>query len=318
MQVRRTRRRPAEAPGSLASEGAQDGLDLVAAIANRQLRLWYQPIISLDDDQVVGVEALVRWQHTERGMLPPAAFIPQAERSDLIVDVGRWVLDEACHQAAEWRSRGRRLQVSVNVGARHVEDCGLVTDVLGALECHGLDPSALCLEITETVPMQASDGALARLRDLRRRGVRIALDDFGTGCSSLATLVRVEIDELKVDRLFVEGLQADDQANHALVTAVLGLASTLGLDVVAEGIETAAQLRELRALGCPFGQGYLYQRPLPADELEAWVHQRARQRAAMPPPRARLASPAPFSRRGDRSGPTTLRCSPSTSGRALV
>lgn len=311
-------RRGRQPRGATPGDEAVGPDEVRSAIDDGELRLWYQPIVSLTDDEVVGVEALVRWQHPEQGLLGPAAFVPQAERSELIVHLGRWVLLEACRQAAAWRSQGRRLQVSVNVGARHVEDPGFVTDVLGALEHHELDPSALCLEITETVPMAASDAALSRLRDLRRRGVRVALDDFGTGCSSLATLVRVEIDELKVDRLFVQGLQVDDHANHALVTAVLGLASSLGLDVVAEGIETAAQLRELRALGCPFGQGYLYQRPLPADELAPWIDRRAAQRAsdAVPPrPAARLHL---FSRRGDRRGPMALPARPVVAGPSEV
>lgn len=301
--------------------GVLDPEALRTAIAEGQLRLWYQPIVSLDDDEVVGVEALVRWEHPECGLLPPAAFVPAAERSELIVDLGAWVIDEACRQAAEWGSRRHRLQVSVNVGAGHVEDPGFATTVLAALSRHGLAPSSLCLEITEAVPITASDAGLARLRDLRRAGVRIALDDFGTGCSSLATLVRVEIDELKVDRLFVQGLEVDDHANHALVTAVLGLASSLGLDVVAEGIETATQLRELRALGCPFGQGFLYRRPLPGDELEAWLHRRAIDREAARPEsvaataaaatllgrrRRRAGGATSSTRRGDRWGPTTL------------
>ena len=278
-----------------------DAEALRRAIERDELRLWYQPIISLDDDEVVGAEALVRWEHPEAGLLPPAAFVPAAERSDLIVDLGAWVLDEACRQAAAWRARGRRLQVSVNVGARHVEDPTFTACVLDAVARHGADPQDLCVEITEAVPMDASDAALARLRDLRRAGVRVALDDFGTGCSSLSTLVRVEIDELKVDRLFVQGLELDDHANHALVTAVLGLASSLGLDVVAEGIETGTQLRELRALDCPFGQGFLYQRPLPPEELEAWMRRRAAERAAQ------RRGPAPRSRAGDAARPQPAR-----------
>jgi EAL domain-containing protein (putative c-di-GMP-specific phosphodiesterase class I) len=302
------RNRQDQDPGRSAHPADDLGLaeQLPRAIHAGELRLWFQPIVALVDDEVVGVEALVRWQHPEHGLLAPAAFIPEAEQSDLIVEVGRWVLDAACRQAAEWRQRGRRLQVSVNVGAHHVEHPEFVRDVLGALERHHLDPSALCLEITEAVPMDASEAALARLGDLRRRGVRIALDDFGTGCSSLATVVRVEIDELKVDRMFVAGLQSDDRANHALVTAVLGLASTLGLDVVAEGIETAAQLRELRALGCPFGQGYLYQRPLPPAELEAWIHERTLARRAQAAPTTMPAARR-LPRRGGGAGSPSLR-----------
>ena len=286
--------------------------DLVAGIAAGDLRLQHQPIVSLADDEVVGVESLVRWQHPTLGLLQPAAFIPWAERSDLIVDVGIWVIDEACRQAAAWRADGRRLQVSVNIGARHVEDPRLVATVEGSLAMHGVDPASLCIEITEAVPLTGSEPALARVQELRRLGVRVALDDFGTGCSSLGVLSRMEVDELKVDRLFVSGLHTEDRANHAVVAAVVAMAGSLGLDVVAEGIETAAQLRELRALACPFGQGYLYERPMAAADLAGWLDERAIRRRTVPMtasvPANTVATDVTerFTPRGDRDGATRL------------
>jgi EAL domain-containing protein (putative c-di-GMP-specific phosphodiesterase class I) len=297
------------------------GGELVDGIARGELRLHHQPIVSLADDEVVGVEALVRWEHPTRGLLQPAAFIPWAETSELIVDIGAWVIDEASRQVAAWRTAGRRLQMSVNIGARHVEDPRLVATVEHSLATHGVDPASLCIEITEAVPLTASEPALARIQELRRLGVRVALDDFGTGCSTLGVLSRMEVDELKVDRLFVSGLHTEDRTNHAVVAAVLALAGSLGLDVVAEGIETASQLRELRALGCPFGQGYLYERPMTAADLAQWLDERAirRRKVLTPPPAAGVDVIERFTPRGDRDGSTRLRpASPEDSSMAAA
>ncbi len=241
------------------------------ALERGELRVVYQPVIDLADGGIIGAEALVRWDHPQRGLLLPMEFIPLAEETGLIVPVGRWVLAEACRQAAEWQANGvvpgERFEISVNVSARQVS-ADFARDVIAALESSGLDPTHLALEITETFLMQDAQAAYAVLAELRRRGVRISVDDFGTGYSSLAYLKRFPLDLVKVDRSFVRDIGPDAE-DSAVVAAVASLARSIGLQVIAEGVETADQLERLRALGCQAAQGFLFSKPLAPAAFEA-------------------------------------------------
>jgi diguanylate cyclase (GGDEF)-like protein/PAS domain S-box-containing protein len=246
--------------------------DLRTAIDSDQLRLHYQPTVQLSSGAVTGVEALVRWQHPERGLISPGDFIPLAEESGLVVPLGRWVLRQACRVAAAWPQHPQRapVTVAVNISTRHLSDRSIVQDVQDALAASGLAPGRLVVEITETGLVDDDDVVLEVLHALKRVGVRLAVDDFGTGYSSLSYLRRFPIDVLKVDKSFVDGLGLTGTGEASgLVQAILGMARTLQLSTVAEGIEQADQLAELADLGCDSGQGYLLSRPVPADQLGA-------------------------------------------------
>ncbi|MGI8810095.1 MAG: putative bifunctional diguanylate cyclase/phosphodiesterase [Acidimicrobiales bacterium] len=239
--------------------------ELRRGIAQGQLRLYYQPIVHIDTGAIAGFEALVRWQHPERGLLPPVEFITSAEETGLIVPLGRYVLEEACRQAATWAKMhvlGERLRVSVNVSAKQLAQPGWSDEVAQVLAESGLAPRQLVLEITESVLMDDTDLTAVRLEELRRLGVRIAIDDFGTGYSSLGYLRRLPVDILKIDKSFIDGV-AEGPHESALARAVVKLASTLRLEAVAEGISTRKQLLQLRRLRCPYGQGYYFSRPQP-------------------------------------------------------
>ena len=241
--------------------------DLRSGIERGQLRVHYQPIVTLESTEIVGFEALVRWQHPTRGLVPPLAFIPLAEETGLIVPLGKWVLETACRQAAKWHrtqpdADGRPLFVSVNLSARQFAQADLVEDVAAVLLESGLDASALELEITESVLMDQSETGIRTLRRLRALGVRLVLDDFGTGYSSLSYLKHLPLDTIKIDRSFVAGIE--EKADQSIVEAVVALAHGLGIGVVAEGIETERQAGRLLELGCDLGQGYLFSRPVPA------------------------------------------------------
>jgi diguanylate cyclase (GGDEF)-like protein len=242
---------------------------LAHAIEKGELRLAYQPIVALDDGHTVGVEALVRWEHPERGTIAPLDFIPIAEDTGLIVPIGEWVLAQACRQHAEWR-RSRPdaapLWMSVNLSARQVVLANLAEVVADVLADTGMDPSNLRLELTESSLMEDPEGALATMNALRDLGVKLVLDDFGTGYSSLAYVQRFPIAVLKVDRSFVANL-GEDSPGAAIVSAVVNMAHGLRVEVVAEGVETETQAAALQALGCQYAQGYLYGRPMPADTL---------------------------------------------------
>ena len=252
--------------------------DLRRALDLGELRLHYQPIVDLATDEVVGFEALVRWQHPTRGLVPPIAFIQMAEETGLIVPLGRWVLETACKQAARWhQAASRRARhppfVSVNLSARQFVQADLVEDIAATLAATGLEPGALELEITESVVMDQSEAGIRALRRLRELGVRLVLDDFGTGYSSLAYLKHLPLDTIKIDRTFVAGLE--EAADRSIVDAVIALAHGLGIGVVAEGIETERQAERLRELGCDLGQGYLFARALPVDRIEAFLRTEA-------------------------------------------
>jgi diguanylate cyclase (GGDEF)-like protein/PAS domain S-box-containing protein len=245
--------------------------DLHRAVERNEFLLHFQPKINLRAGRVVGVEALVRWEHPTRGLVAPNEFIAVAEETGLIVPIGRYVIEEACWHIARWRrlAGDRGPMVSVNLSARQLQHPDIVDVVATALTKSGVDPGDLCVEITESVLLEDGEGAGAVLRALKDLGVQVAIDDFGTGYSALSYLQRFPIDELKVDRSFVDAL-CTDGAGSTIVGAVIGLAHAMDITVVAEGVETAAQLSELRRLGCDQGQGYWFARPHPSaviDEL---------------------------------------------------
>ena len=240
--------------------------ELRRALDRDELRLHYQPIVAVDDGALCGVEALVRWEHPQRGLIPPAEFIPLAEETGLIITLGRWVIAEACEQAARWRRERPGLRMSVNLSTRQLADRELVDCVSASLRESGLPAGDLTLEITESVLMQEVESFVEVLGALKAAGVRLGLDDFGTGYSSLGYLRRFPLDVLKLDRLFVSELGADPAAD-SIIAAVIDMARALGMQVIAEGVETGAQLSILRRLGCHLAQGYHFSRPLPPAEL---------------------------------------------------
>jgi diguanylate cyclase (GGDEF)-like protein/PAS domain S-box-containing protein len=239
------------------------------AVERDELRLHYQPVVELESGAVVGVEALVRWEHPALGLVPPGAFIPLAEETGLIVPIGAWVLDEAMAQLARWRERnwGRSLTVNVNLAARQLRQPDLVPGLMRTLLTTGVEPASLCLELTETTFMEDGGGHRDTLAGIRSLGIGLAIDDFGTGYSSLTYLKRFPVNVLKIDQAFVRGL-GEDASDTAIVKSVIDLAHALGLVVVAEGVETGDQVSHLRRLGCDLAQGYFFARPQPAADLE--------------------------------------------------
>jgi diguanylate cyclase (GGDEF)-like protein len=238
--------------------------DLRRALTEDQFVLHYQPVVDLVSGSITGVEALVRWRHPTKGLLPPAAFVPVAEETGLIVPLGGLVLRQACKQLAAWHQEHpsqSHLSVSVNISVKHLQQERLLSDVSSALEGSGLEPRYLIVEITESALMQDPEAAIALMDALKRRKVRLAVDDFGTGYSSLAYLGRLPVDILKIDRMFMKDV-TESAAEGRLGHAIVKLGGSMSLHVVAEGIETAQQLQTLRKWGCPSGQGYLFAKPL--------------------------------------------------------
>jgi diguanylate cyclase (GGDEF)-like protein/PAS domain S-box-containing protein len=259
--------------------------DLRRAIEHGEFELYFQPILDLESGRMVEVEALVRWQHPQRGILPAGAFIPLAEANGLVVPIGRIVLEKACHQLRAWHEafpEHANLRVSVNVSARQAEDPGFVGLVAGLLAETRLDPHHLSLEITETAMLADSGASEESLRRLSELGVNLAIDDFATGFSSLDYVKRLSVRTLKVDRSFVSGL-GHNAEDSAIVAATIAFAHGLGLTATAEGIENAAQLDALRKLKCDRGQGYLFARPLPAVSLERLLVEGRHAPAQVPP-----------------------------------
>jgi diguanylate cyclase (GGDEF)-like protein len=237
--------------------------DLHRAVERDELRVHYQPIFALDDGRITGLEALVRWEHPDKGLVQPNDFIPLAEDTGLIVPIGKWVLDAACRQMVEWHAAYpgiEKVSISVNLSARQLQDANLLHDVENALHTSGLDPECLQLEITESVVMQEPEQMVFKLNALKRLGIKLAVDDFGTGYSSLAYLKRFPIDVLKIDRAFVNGITHSGH-DSAIVQTVVSLARALGLRTTAEGIEERPQWALLAELGCDQGQGYIFSRP---------------------------------------------------------
>jgi EAL domain-containing protein (putative c-di-GMP-specific phosphodiesterase class I) len=256
--------------------------DLREALARDELFLLYQPILDLELERIVGVEALIRWRHPIRGIIAPDTFIPLAEETGLIIPIGRWVLAQACRQAASWHEQDHSIQISVNVSARQLDHDELVDDVRSALQGSGLKPTSLTLEITETALMRDAEVTGQLLAKLKALGVKIAIDDFGTGYSSLAYLRQFPVDILKIDRAFITGL-ADSADSRALVHTLIALGKTLGLQALAEGIEDQDQLEILKYEQCDLGQGFLFARPLTVEDFELYL------RESHAPPLARAA-----------------------------
>ena len=271
--------------------------ELRQGLARGEIAAAFQPVVRIEDGAVVGFEALARWHHPERGALPPEAFVPLAEESALIVALDRAVAMAAAAAMARWRAAGRPWTLSINLSAHHFTIGDAATTTEAVLAETGLDPSALRLEITESALMAHPDQASRALERLRRRGTLVQVDDFGTGYSSLAYLQRLPIDALKLDRSFVAAVAAPEEASdrpgagraREIVAAVVHLARSLHIDVVAEGIEDTVQAEFLAELGCAYGQGYLYAPPLSEDAVEAWVDARSAPRPAPMPERATMA-----------------------------
>jgi two-component system CheB/CheR fusion protein len=241
------------------------------ALERQEFFLVYQPQVNLADNALVGMEALIRWQHPEQGLVSPDRFIPVAESCGLIDRIGEWVLQTAIRQILDWQRRGLcPPRVSVNLSPRHFRKTHVPSLIRRYIASYKFDPILLCVEFTESTLLDDSDHTLAMLRDLRKLGVRLSVDDFGTGYSSLSYMRRYPIDEIKIDRGFVRDIASDPEA-RAIALAILAMARALGLQVVAEGIEEAVQFDVLRENGCEIGQGYYYAKPLPPDEIEKWI-----------------------------------------------
>ena len=291
--------------GLLTPMSAED--QLRDALENGQFRLYYQPVVSLADGSLHGVEALIRWQHPERGLVRPDEFIPVLEDTGLIVPVGTWVLEEACRQAALWRDEFPArppVKVAINVSARQLGQVDFRDRVAAALAASGTAPDQICIEITEGALMYDVASAWAALRHAKAMGVELALDDFGTGYSSLSYVRRFSLDMLKVDQSFVEGLGVM-QEDAAIVEHVIGLARALGMQTVAEGIERLDQLAELQRLGCDLAQGYLFSRPVSARDISALLEDGLSGASLLPgvrplPPHVDPFSPRPASLEEDR------------------
>jgi EAL domain-containing protein (putative c-di-GMP-specific phosphodiesterase class I) len=271
----------ADLQGSAAA-ALRTGTDLHRALERDELVVHYQPITDLRSGRVVGFEALLRWNHPERGLVAPSEFIPLAEDTGLIVPIGAWMLETACRQIVHWQAVRHaeavpgKLSINVNLSPRQLADPVLPRSVARILHDTGVDPDTVCLELTENALLHATSAAEA-LASLRKLGVHISIDDFGTGWSSLSYLKRFPVSSLKIDRTFIEGLGRDVE-DTSIVEAIVTLAHALGLTAVAEGLETETQLETLRVIGCDYAQGFLLGRPLPAeligdnpaDDLTAW------------------------------------------------
>ena len=251
-------------------------MDLRHAVERNELSMHYQPIVSLIDGRLAGFEALLRWHHPEFGMIPPNKFIPIAESSDLIQPITNWILLETTKQLASWQRISPDygdLEMSVNIAGRHLSSDDLSDQVEDALESSGIRPETLKLEITESTAMENAERSILLLNRLKSLGVKLSIDDFGTGYSSLSYLHRLPFDTLKIDRSFVSGV-GERGENSGILQTIVSLGTNLKMRMVAEGIETEAQLAMLRNLGCDFGQGYLFSKPKPAEEMEKLLYAR--------------------------------------------
>src|SRR5579859_4700312 len=254
--------------GTRSSKRLELEADLRKALERDEFEVYYQPFYSLTGQHIVGAEALVRWRHPGNGLISPADFIPMAEETGLILPLGRYVLGQACQQLRSIRDRlGVDLPISVNLSPRQFQESGLLSQVAGVLDASGLPSELLMFEITETMVMEDLSSAREVMKKLNRLGVRLAIDDFGTGHSSLAYLKQFPVHEVKVDRIFVQGV-AENPVDSAIVRAVIDLANAMGIAAIAEGVETESQVCELRGLGCRVAQGFYFSQPLRAEEFD--------------------------------------------------
>ena len=247
--------------------------DLRRALDREEFCVYYQPIVALGSGQLAGFEALIRWNHPERGFVNPGDFIPLAEETGLIVPIGQWILKRSCQQLAKWQwqsSSNRNLFMSVNLSSKQVAQPDLVTNIRETLEATNVGAQHLKLEITESAVMDNADRAVLLLKELKALGVQLSIDDFGTGYSSLGYLHRFPVNTLKIDRSFI-GRIGEAAENIEIVRTIISLADNMGMDVVAEGVETLSQLTQLRKLNCDYGQGYLFSRPVDGDSVTAWI-----------------------------------------------
>jgi EAL domain-containing protein (putative c-di-GMP-specific phosphodiesterase class I) len=248
--------------------------DLKLAVEREEFCIHYQPIVSLGNNCITGFEALVRWQHAERGLVLPDDFIPLAEDTGLIMPIGQWVLHEACRQVRQWQQHFRRndlpLSVNVNLSAKQFSQADLVGQIGSVLEQTGLEARSLKLEITESAVMEKAEAATRMFGQLRDLGVKLHIDDFGTGYSSLSYLHRFPVDVLKIDRSFVSRMGPDDE-NSEIVQTIVQLAHNLGMEVTAEGVETYEQLSKLHALSCEYGQGYFFSKPVDSEAAKRMI-----------------------------------------------
>ena len=248
------------------------------ALERNEFRLYYQPKVDLDSGRISGAEALIRWEHPTRGLLGPNLFIPTAEGSDLIVEIGQWVIVEACRQTRIWQDLGHDLVISLNISSAQLRDGLVLGHLRDAVQKSGVAPHLLTIELTESSVMKDAVVGREVMSDLRLTGVRTSLDDFGTGYSSLSHLNRMPLDELKIDKSFIDEVPHDHQGK-AIVSAIIAMAHTLGLKVVAEGVEQEGQRDFLAQVGCDVFQGYLFSRPVPPAQFEVLLEQEARQKA---------------------------------------
>ena len=247
--------------------------DLRRAIERQEFLIFYQPLVSLETGKITGFEALIRWQHPQRGLLSPAKFVPVAEETGLLSRIDQWVMGEACRQAQHWSEQIKSdspLSISVNISNKQFTQPNLIEQISQILQETSLEATCLKLEITENVIMENAQSAIAKLEQIKALGIKLAIDDFGTGYSSLGRLHNFPIDELKIDRSFVSKIGADE-GNLEITETIVTLAQKLGMDVTAEGIETAEQLAQLRKLKCAYGQGYFFSRPLPSQAAEELI-----------------------------------------------
>ncbi len=267
--------------------------NLRKALEREELALYYQPKVSLADGKVIGFEALLRWDHPEMGAISPVEFIPIAEESGLIIPIGSWVIDTACRQVREWENAGfGDIKVAVNLSARQTKSIALIDDVLNALRKSGLEPRQLELEITESMLMDNIHVNMDLLENLQAAGIFLSIDDFGTGYSSMAYLKRLPIDQLKIDKAFINDIPGDGD-DEAIVSAIISMAHRLGLAVVAEGAETVEQINFLKAAGCDAVQGYYISKPIPAQDVAAFLAQRRTNRQGIENVSAEQIDPTP-------------------------
>ena len=247
--------------------------DMRGAIEQKEFELFYQPIVDLRTEKIMGMEALVRWNHPEHGLIPPLDFIPVAEETNLIIPLGRWIMEEACRQTREWQTQygyGEQLSITINISSVQFQEGMLLQTVKTALSKSGLPAQSLILEITESTMLMNTEATIVRLTELKSLGIRLAIDDFGTGYSSLSYLQRFPVDILKIDKSFVDKI-AQGKEGAAVAKAIITMSDTLQLKTIAEGIEFPGQSAELQNLGCELGQGYHFARPLKAENMNEFL-----------------------------------------------